>query len=112
MGQDYAGATLEGRQEVERGEVGKEKSEEEKTVAFRAHGWYNKGMKEMTDPQMLTLALAVIIPVSLLIYSNSRITEAKETLRSEMQTLRVEMKAGFEQISALLKVHELEHHHK
>jgi len=39
-----------------------------------------------------------------------RITEAKETLRAEMQALRVEMKAGFEQLSALLKVHELEHH--
>jgi predicted nucleic acid-binding Zn-ribbon protein len=38
----------------------------------------------MTDVQVLTLALAVIVPLSLLIYSNSRITEAKETLRAEM----------------------------
>jgi hypothetical protein len=40
----------------------------------------------MTDPQMMTLALAIIIPLSLLLYSNSRITEAKETLRAEMAT--------------------------
>jgi len=86
---------------------------------------------------MMTLALAIIIPLSLLIYSNSRITEAKETLRAEMatgnsritevnsritdvkETLRAEMAAGFSRISseilslkADLKIHELEHHHK
>jgi hypothetical protein len=46
----------------------------------------------MTDPQMMTLALAIIIPLSMLIYSNSRITEAKETLRAEMA-------AGFARMS-------------
>ena len=77
----------------------------------------------MTDPQMMTLALAVIIPLSMLLYSNSRITEAKETLRAEMvalrETLRVEIAAGFTRMSteiqslkADLKIHELEHHHK
>jgi hypothetical protein len=40
----------------------------------------------MTDPQMMTLALAIIIPLSMLLYSNSRITEMKETLRAEMAT--------------------------
>ena len=66
----------------------------------------------MTDTQILTIAIAIGFPVSMLIYSNSRITEAKETLRAEMQAMRAEMKAGFELISAQLKVHELEHHHK
>ena len=77
----------------------------------------------MTDAQLLTLALAVIIPLSLLIYSNSRITEAKETLRAEIgeakQTLRSEMAAGFnrietaiERLESKLLIHELEHHHK
>jgi hypothetical protein len=95
----------------------------------------------MTDPQLMTLALAIIIPLSMPIYSNSRITEAKETLRAEMatgnsrmnelketlraemaatkETLRAEMSAGFSRISseiqslkADLKIHELEHHHK
>ncbi len=53
----------------------------------------------MTDPRMMTLDLAIIIPLSMLLYSNSRITEAKETLRAEMvplrETLRVEMSTGF-----------------
>ena len=84
----------------------------------------------MTDPQMMTLALAIIIPLSMLIYSNTRITEAKETLRAEIatgnsrisdvkETLRAEMAAGFQRISgeilslkADLKIHELEHHRK
>jgi hypothetical protein len=89
----------------------------------------------VTDAQLLTLAIAIIFPLSMLIYSNSRITEAKEALRAEIQSfrseilgannriaeaketlraeireLRAEMNAGFERISAQLKIHELEHH--
>ena len=45
----------------------------------------------MNDPQMMTLALAIVIPLSLLIYSNSRITEAKETLRAEIGRLRSDL---------------------
>ena len=59
----------------------------------------------------------MIVPLSMLIYSNGRITEAKETLRAEMRALRMEIKAGFEKLSSDikdvrsdLKVHELEHH--
>lgn len=52
---------------------------------------------------MMTLDLAIIIPLSMLLYSNSRITEAKETLRAEMvllrETLRAEMSAGFARMS-------------
>lgn len=55
----------------------------------------------MTDAQILTIALAMILPLSMLIYSNSRITEAKETLGAEIQTLRVEMKTGFDHIDRL-----------
>jgi len=88
----------------------------------------------MTDQQLLTLALAVIIPLSLLLYSNSRITdvkqtlgnsiaEAKETLRADMQSLRSELRsemivnkseiiAAIRGLDAKLMIHELEHHHK
>ena len=45
----------------------------------------------MTDPQMMTLALAIVIPLSMLIYSKSRITEAKETLRAEIAVLRSDL---------------------
>jgi hypothetical protein len=87
----------------------------------------------MTDIQILTLALAVIIPLSLLLLSNSRITDAKETLRADLRTgsteLRAEMQKGHAEILASLeriatqvkaletkieqqmREHILEHHH-
>jgi hypothetical protein len=82
----------------------------------------------VSDVQILTLAMAVVVPLSLLLYSNSRITEAKETLRAEtrepraqvnaeirelraeIRELRAEMNAGIARIEAALKIHELEHH--
>jgi hypothetical protein len=75
----------------------------------------------MTDAQLLTLAIAIIVPLSLLLYSNSRITDTKETLRAEIgetkQTLRAEMAAGFdrieraiERLETKLAIHEIEHH--
>lgn len=68
----------------------------------------------MTDQQLLTLALSVIIPVSVMIYSNSRITDAKETLRAEIKSLSTELKADIkalgDRMENLLKIHELEHH--
>ncbi len=73
----------------------------------------------MTDSQMVTLALAVVIPLSMLVYSISRITEAKETLRAEIQVMRADLGASLSRISseilslkADLKIHEMEHHHK
>lgn len=52
---------------------------------------------------MMTLALAVVIPLSMLIYSNRRITEFKETLRADLAAFRMEMREGFEKISSLIK---------
>lgn len=84
----------------------------------------------MTDTQLLTLAIAIIVPLSMLLYSNSRITEAKETLRAEIkgetaalsaamavmraetEALRTEIRNGFERMETMLKIHELEHHAK
>ena len=73
--------------------------------------------RRMADAQMMTLALAVIVPLSMLIYSNSRITEAKETLRAEIRAETAELKgeirgilAGIERLEAKLNIHEMEHH--
>jgi hypothetical protein len=73
----------------------------------------------MTDTQLLTLAIAIIVPLSMLIYSNTRITEAKETLkaniaelRAEMRTMHAELLAEIRENRQLLKIHELEHHSK
>jgi hypothetical protein len=64
----------------------------------------------VTDIQLLTLALAVIVPLSLLIYSNSRIGdvrasvgEAKETLRAEMRTQAAEMHAQVAELRLLIE---------
>lgn len=80
----------------------------------------------MTDTQILTLAipltLAIILPLSLLIYSNTRITDAKDVLRAEMQTLETRMDARFDRLESKIdshiehmemriKLHEMEHHH-
>jgi hypothetical protein len=49
----------------------------------------------VTDIQLLTLAMAVVVPLSLLLYSNSRITDAKETLRAEMATGFANLRSDF-----------------
>jgi hypothetical protein len=73
----------------------------------------------MADAQMMTLALAIIIPLSLLLYSNGRITGAKETLRAEIRCETAELKdeiggimAGIERLEAKLTIHEMEHHRR
>jgi hypothetical protein len=77
-----------------------------------------------TDAQMMTLALAVIIPLSMLIYSNSRISDAKETLRAEIRAETADLKrdiadvkreiggimAGIERLASKLTIHEMAHH--
>jgi hypothetical protein len=82
----------------------------------------------MTDAQLLALAIAIVVLLSLPLYSNSRITDTKETvraeigesrhaLRAEMETLRGETAAGFARIEnaiarleTKLVIHGLEHH--
>jgi hypothetical protein len=54
----------------------------------------------MTDTQLLTLCLAIIMPLSMLLYSNSRIGEAKETLRAEIKTLGGELRTDSIQLRA------------
>jgi hypothetical protein len=46
----------------------------------------------MTDEQVLAVAVAIVFPVSALIYSNSRVTDVKETLRAEIRTLNAELR--------------------
>ena len=52
----------------------------------------------MTDQQLITLAIAIIFPLSMLLYSNSRISDTKETLRSEMQGVRTEIQKDLLQL--------------
>lgn len=75
----------------------------------------------MTDQQLLTLALSVIIPVSVMIYSNSRISDLSKriddtntTLGKRMDDLEKNLKAhidnAFEHMKLLLELHEAKHH--
>jgi hypothetical protein len=61
----------------------------------------------MTDIQLLTLALAVIIPLSLLIYSNSRISDVRASIADSAtatkETLRAEMHAQFAELRLLIE---------
>ena len=57
----------------------------------------------MTDPQMMTLALAIVIPLSMLICRNSRITDFKETLRAEIGQLRSDLLGGTAQMKGLME---------
>lgn len=38
----------------------------------------------MSDTQILAMVLPIVVALSALIYSNSRVSDAKETLRAEM----------------------------
>ena len=64
----------------------------------------------MTDQQILTAAIAVVVPLSLLLYSNSRISEAKETLRAEVALGFERVLGAIRELEHKLEVHELEHH--
>ena len=61
----------------------------------------------MTDIQLLTLALAVIVPLSLLIYSNSRIgdlrTDMHASINETKETLRAEMRAQFAELLRIIE---------
>ena len=73
----------------------------------------------MTDQQVLTIA--IVFPLAMLIYANSRISDTRDVLRAEMRefragmqgqidTLRAEMREGFARLESALKIHEREHH--
>jgi len=66
----------------------------------------------MTDIQLLSIVVAVVLPVSMLIYSNSRITEVKDTLRAEMALGFERLANQITRLEASLKLHEIEHHQK
>jgi hypothetical protein len=52
----------------------------------------------MTDIQLLTIAIAVIIPISSLIYSNSRIADVRESLNKRIDDFRAEVNHRFEEM--------------
>ncbi|MGI8990184.1 MAG: hypothetical protein ACR2I2_11460 [Bryobacteraceae bacterium] len=53
---------------------------------------------QITDIQIFTLAMAVLVPLSLLLLGNSRVTDAKETLRADMRTLNAEFRGEIQAV--------------
>src|ERR1019366_1911721 len=91
-----AGGAFRGRTQGSAGEV--------------AQGWEGEegeGSTRMTDIQLLTLALAVSVPLSLLIYSNSRIgdlrTDMHASINETKETLRAEMRAQFAELLRIIE---------
>jgi len=52
---------------------------------------------------MMTLALAIVIPLSMSICRNSRFTDFKETLRAEIGPLRSDLLGGAAQMKGLME---------
>jgi len=64
----------------------------------------------MTDIQILTIAIAIIIPISSLIYSNSRVSDLRNSLsgriddvNKRIDDLRTEMNRRFDNQQGLLE---------
>lgn len=69
----------------------------------------------------MSLCISLVIPMSLLFYSNSRITDAKEALSAKIDLLRSDMNLMYERLSAKMaenhreaiaeiRAHETQHH--
>ena len=54
----------------------------------------------MTDQQLLTLAFAIIFPLSMLLYSNSRITDVGNRVNDAKETLRAEIRSAINEAVA------------
>ena len=49
----------------------------------------------MTDLRLITLAVAIVFPLSMPLCSNSRISDAKETLRADIQREILQLRLDF-----------------
>jgi hypothetical protein len=50
----------------------------------------------MTDQQVLTIAIAIVFPLAMLLYSNSRITDTRDTVRAELREVRAALHGEIE----------------
>ncbi|MGA2592181.1 MAG: hypothetical protein ABSH32_19895 [Bryobacteraceae bacterium] len=57
----------------------------------------------MTDVQLLTLAVAIIVPLSMLIYSNSRVSDVRASVGEAKETLRAELRAEIAGLRQLIE---------
>jgi len=72
----------------------------------------------VNDLQILTIGISIVLPLSMMIYSNSRVSDVRTSVGEAKETLRAEMALGFarlenkiDHLADLLATH-LEEHHK
>ena len=64
----------------------------------------------MTDTQILTIAVALVVPLAAILFSNKRLDDTNKRIDDMKAELIRHMDNGFEHITLLLKLHEAEHH--
>jgi len=64
----------------------------------------------LTDIQILTIALAVILPLVALIYSNTRVSDITKRLDQMEKDLKEHIDNAFDHMKLLLELHEAKHH--
>jgi len=68
----------------------------------------------LTDLQILTIAIAIILPVASLIYSNSRVTDLGKRMDDKFDGLEKRLSEkidnAFDHMKLLLELHEERHH--
>jgi hypothetical protein len=52
----------------------------------------------MTDLQLLTIAIAIILPICSLIYSNSRITDVRDSLNKRIDDFQANVNLRFDEV--------------
>ena len=72
---------------------------------------------QLTDQQIITIAIAIIIPTAAVIYSNGRVSDMSKRIDDTnarindlKDTLRADIKALGDRMETMLKIHVLEHH--
>jgi len=56
----------------------------------------------MNDSQIMTLAISIVIPISLLIYSNSRVTDTRNSINSRIDDLRTSLNGKIDKVDSSL----------
>jgi hypothetical protein len=64
----------------------------------------------MNDVQILTLAIAVVVPISLLLLSNSRLTDMRTTLQGSIAETRESLRNSIIEAKETLRAESNTHH--
>jgi hypothetical protein len=66
----------------------------------------------LNDQQIMTLVIGLAIPIGAMIYSNARISDAKEVMLARMDASFERLSNQIRELKDAVHIHEVEHHHK